>query len=90
MPLLVVMGTWRAALIVALVIPLSFLVTVSGMHVIGLSGNLMSLGALDFGLIVDGAIVVVENGLRLLAVKRREKGEELTDDERRAFSLARR
>ena len=82
--LLVVMGTWRAALIVALVIPLSFLVTVSGMHVIGLSGNLMSLGALDFGLIVDGAIVVVENGLRLLAVKRRDKGGDLTEDERRA------
>ena len=82
--LLVVMGTWRAALIVALVIPLSFLVTVSGMHVIGLSGNLMSLGALDFGLIVDGAIVVVENGLRLLAVRRRDKGEDLTEEERRA------
>ncbi len=61
--LLFVMGNWRAALIVALVIPLAFLVTVSGMHAIGLSGNLMSLGALDFGLIVDGAIVVVENSL---------------------------
>lgn len=81
--LLVVMGNWRAALIVALVIPLAFLVTVSGMHAIGLSGNLMSLGALDFGLIVDGSIVVVENSLRLLAAKRREKGEDLTPDERR-------
>ncbi len=57
----------------ALVIPLAFLVTVSGMHAIGVSGNLMSLGALDFGLIVDGAIVVVENSLRLMAVRRQEK-----------------
>lgn len=82
--LLVVMGNWRAALIVALVIPLAFLVTVSGMHAIGVSGNLMSLGALDFGLIVDGAIVVVENALRLLAVRRQEKGADLTLEERRA------
>ncbi|MBB3475352.1 cobalt-zinc-cadmium resistance protein CzcA [Sphingomonas sp. BK345] len=81
--LLVVMGNWRAALIVAFVIPLAFLVTVSGMHAIGLSGNLMSLSALDFGLIVDGAIVVVENSLRLLAARRRDKGEDLTAEERR-------
>ena len=81
--LLLVMGNWRAALIVTLVIPLAFLVTVTGMNVIGVSGNLMSLGALDFGLIVDGAIVVVENSLRLLAQRRREKGEDLTPEERR-------
>ncbi|WP_010545338.1 efflux RND transporter permease subunit [Sphingomonas elodea] len=83
--LLVVMGNWRAALIVALVIPLAFLVTVTGMHAIGVSGNLMSLGALDFGLIVDGAIVVVENGLRLLAARRQEKGGDLSPEERRAI-----
>ncbi|WP_203310892.1 efflux RND transporter permease subunit [Sphingomonas beigongshangi] len=83
--LLLVMGNWRAALIVALVIPLAFLVTVTGMHAIGLSGNLMSLGALDFGLIVDGSIVVVENSLRLLAVRRREKGEDLDGEERRTI-----
>ncbi|MFD1949721.1 efflux RND transporter permease subunit [Sphingomonas arantia] len=82
--LLVVMGNWRAALIVTLVIPLAFLVTVTGMNAIGVSGNLMSLGALDFGLIVDGAIVVVENSLRLLAERRRAKGEDLTPEERRA------
>jgi cobalt-zinc-cadmium resistance protein CzcA len=82
--LLAVMGNWRAALIVALVIPLAFLVTVSGMHVLGVSGNLMSLGALDFGLIIDGSIVVVENALRLLADRRRDKGEDLTVEERRA------
>ena len=81
--LLLVMGNWRAALIVTLVIPLAFLVTVTGMHAIGLSGNLMSLGALDFGLIVDGSIVVVENSLRLLANRRRDKGEALTGEERR-------
>ncbi|WP_294195733.1 CusA/CzcA family heavy metal efflux RND transporter [uncultured Sphingomonas sp.] len=81
--LLVVMGNWRAALIVALVIPLAFLVTVSGMHAIGVSGNLMSLGALDFGLIVDGAIVVVENSLRLLGIRRHDKGADLTAEERR-------
>ncbi|OYY91327.1 MAG: CusA/CzcA family heavy metal efflux RND transporter [Sphingomonas sp. 28-66-16] len=82
--LLFVMGNWRAALIVALVIPLAFLVTVTGMNAIGVSGNLMSLGALDFGLIVDGSIVVVENSLRLLAERRRAKGEPLTPEERRA------
>ena len=82
--LLLVMGNWRAALIVALVIPLAFLVTVTGMTAIGVSGNLMSLGALDFGLIVDGSIVVVENSLRLLAERRRAKGEDLTAEERRA------
>lgn len=82
--LLVVIGNWRAALIVALVIPLAFLVTVSGMTVAGVSGNLMSLGALDFGLIVDGAIVVTENSLRLLAVRRAGKGADLTEEERRS------
>ncbi|WP_409929035.1 efflux RND transporter permease subunit [Sphingomonas sp. BAUL-RG-20F-R05-02] len=82
--LLLVMGNWRAALIVTIVIPLAFLVTVTGMHLIGVSGNLMSLGALDFGLIVDGSIVVVENSLRLLAERRRDTGEVLTDEECRA------
>ncbi|MBW6524945.1 CusA/CzcA family heavy metal efflux RND transporter [Sphingomonas sp. RHCKR47] len=81
--LLFVMGNWRAALIVAIVIPLAFLVTVSGMNAIGVSGNLMSLGALDFGLIVDGSIVVVENSLRLLAERRAAKGEPLDAEERR-------
>ncbi len=66
--LLFVMGNWRAALIVATIIPLAFLVTVTGMHGLGVSGNLMSLGALDFGLIVDGSIVIVENALRRIRV----------------------
>src|SRR5207237_4652543 len=64
--LLIVVGNWRAAFIVASVIPLAFLMMISGLPALGISGNLMSLGALDFGLVVDGAIVVVENTLRLM------------------------
>ncbi|WP_375382576.1 efflux RND transporter permease subunit [uncultured Sphingomonas sp.] len=85
--LLLVMGNWRAAVIVVLVIPLAFLVTVTGMHIIGLSGNLMSLGALDFGLIVDGAIVVVENSLRLMTERARDKEDELSPEQRRAIVI---
>jgi cobalt-zinc-cadmium resistance protein CzcA len=59
--LLVLLGNWRAALIVALAIPLSFLFAICGMVQGGWSGNLMSLGAVDFGLIIDGAVVMVEN-----------------------------
>jgi cobalt-zinc-cadmium resistance protein CzcA len=66
--LLVMLGNWRAAIIVALVIPISFLMASAGMLKLGVSGNLMSLGALDFGLVVDGAIVAVENALRRLAM----------------------
>ena len=65
---------FRAALIAALVIPLSMMFTVTGMVENGVSGNLMSLGALDFGLIVDGAVVIVENCLRRLAEAQRESG----------------
>lgn len=66
--LFVLLGNMRAALITALVIPLSMLLTVSGMVANEVSGNLMSLGALDFGLIVDGAVIIVENSLRRLAL----------------------
>jgi len=83
--LLVVLGNWRAAMIVALVIPLAFLMMITGMNVLGVSGNLMSLGALDFGLIVDGAIVVVENAMRLMSQASAEKKRELTARERRAI-----
>ncbi len=76
--LLIVVGNWRAAFIVASVIPLAFLMMISGMHALGISGNLMSLGALDFGLVVDGAIVVVENTLRPMGEAQRLKGRELT------------
>jgi len=58
--LVLFLGNWRAGLIVASVIPLSLLFAVSMMHLFGVSGNLMSLGAIDFGLIVDGAVIIVE------------------------------
>ncbi len=61
------LGNIRAALITAAVIPLSMMVTLFGMVEIGVSANLMSLGALDFGLIVDGAVIIVENCIRRLA-----------------------
>jgi heavy metal efflux system protein len=62
--LLLLLGNLRAGLIVAAAIPLSMLMAFAGMRLLGLSGNLMSLGAIDFGLIVDGAVVMVENVLR--------------------------
>lgn len=65
--LLVLVGNLRAALITAAVIPLSMLLAVTGMLQGGVSGNLMSLGAIDFGLIVDGAVIIVENCLRHFA-----------------------
>ncbi len=62
--LLLMLGNFRAGLIVATVIPLAMMMAFAGMRLFGISGNLMSLGALDFGLIVDGAVVLVENVLR--------------------------
>lgn len=72
--LFLLLGNARAALITALVIPLSMLATISGMVQAGVSANLMSLGALDFGLIVDGAVIIVENTVRRLGeAQAREK-----------------
>ncbi|SDT03689.1 MULTISPECIES: efflux RND transporter permease subunit [Halopseudomonas] len=65
--LFLLLGNLRAALITALVIPLSMLATITGMVQAGVSANLMSLGALDFGLIVDGAVIIVENCIRRLS-----------------------
>ena len=62
--LLLVLGNLRAALIVATAIPISMLMAFAGMRALGLSGNLMSLGAIDFGLVVDGSVVMIENVLR--------------------------
>ncbi len=76
------LGNLRAALITALVIPLSMLFTFSGMVANHVSANLMSLGALDFGLIVDGAIVIVENSIRRLAHEQTRLGRILTPTER--------
>jgi cobalt-zinc-cadmium resistance protein CzcA len=87
--LFLMLGNWRAALIVTLAIPLSFLFMLTGMVQGRLSANLMSLGAIDFGLIVDGAIVMVENILRHLAEKQHALGRVLTREERFAqVSLA--
>ena len=86
--LLFVLGSWRAALLVAIVIPTAFLFAVGGMRIAGVSGNLMSLGALDFGMIVDGAIVIVENSLRLMGLRRADKGEDLDAEERRRAVVA--
>ena len=66
--LFLLLGNIRAALITAAVIPITMLATISGMVELGISANLMSLGALDFGLIVDGAVIIVENAVRRLAI----------------------
>jgi cobalt-zinc-cadmium resistance protein CzcA len=80
--LLLLLGNFRAAVITALVIPVTMLVTAMGMLQIRLSANLMSLGALDFGLIVDGAVIIAENSLRHLAERQRELGRALREYER--------
>ena len=82
--LFLLLGNIRAALITALVIPLSMLMTAIGMWQGKISANLMSLGALDFGLIVDGAVIITENCLRRLAERQHELGRLLTRDERLA------
>jgi cobalt-zinc-cadmium resistance protein CzcA len=78
------LGDLRAGLVVASAIPLSMLMAFMGMMQIGLSGNLMSLGAIDFGLLVDGSVVMVDNILRHLAKKRPESEEERLAVVRRA------
>ena len=65
--LFLLLGNFRAAVITALVIPVTMLITAAGMLQGRISANLMSLGALDFGLIVDGAVIIAENSLRHLA-----------------------
>jgi len=80
--LLVMLGNWRAAIIVALAIPLSMLFAITGMVQGRVSGNLMSLGAIDFGLIVDGAVVMVENMIRHIAEKQHHLKRRLTPAER--------
>jgi cobalt-zinc-cadmium resistance protein CzcA len=75
--LLLLLGNIRAAVVTALVIPLSMLFTITGMVSSRISGNLMSLGALDFGLIVDGAVIIVENCIRRLSEEQRRLGRRL-------------
>jgi cobalt-zinc-cadmium resistance protein CzcA len=77
--LLLLLGNWRGALLVATIIPLSMLFAAILMRVFNVSGNLMSLGALDFGLIVDGAVVMVENAVRRRAEAQHEHSKELPE-----------
>src|SRR4051794_35704191 len=80
--LFALLGNFRAAFITALVIPLAMLLTAAGMLQGRISANLMSLGALDFGLIVDGAVIITENTLRHLAERQHARGRVLTIPER--------
>ncbi len=80
--LFLLLGNFRAALIAAAIIPLSMLFTITGMVTNKISGNLMSLGALDFGIIVDGAVIIVENCIRHLAEAQHEKKRLLDRGER--------
>lgn len=89
--LFLLIGNFRAALLVAMVIPLSMLFAVTGMVQNKISGNLMSLGAIDFGIIVDGAVVMVENIIRRFGERQAHLGRVLTRAERfeEAFESAR-
>lgn len=80
--LFILLGNIRAAILTALVIPLSMLFTITGMVHYKISGNLMSLGALDFGIIVDGAVIIVENCLRRLTEEQKKLNRQLNKDER--------
>ncbi len=84
--LFLLLGNVRAALITAAVIPLSMLLAVSGMVANRVSGNLMSLGALDFGLIVDGAVIIIENCLRRFGEEQHRLGRLLTPHERHVLA----
>jgi cobalt-zinc-cadmium resistance protein CzcA len=81
--LILLLGNWRGALLVATVIPLSMLIAAILMRLFNVSGNLMSLGAIDFGLIVDGAVIMTENAVRRVAERQGELGRALTGDELR-------
>ncbi len=83
--LLLLLGDFRAGLVVAVTIPLSLLFAVVVMNATGLSGNLMSLGAIDFGLLVDGAVIIVENSVRRLSESQRASATLLSDLQRNAI-----
>lgn len=80
--LFLILGNVRAAMIATSVIPLSILLSATGMNALRISGNLMSLGALDFGLIIDGAVIIVENTLRRIAERQKHLGRVLSNEER--------
>lgn len=77
--LVLLLGNWRAGFVVASVIPLALLFAISLMNIFGVSGNLLSLGAIDFGLIVDGAVIIVEATLHHMLLRNRDRT--LTQDE---------
>ena len=85
--LFLLLGNARAAIIAAAVIPLSFVIAATGMNVLGVPANLMSLGALDFGLIIDGAVIIVENTLRRIAEQQARLGRVLDREERHHQAL---
>jgi cobalt-zinc-cadmium resistance protein CzcA len=85
--LFLLLGNIRAAILTALVIPLSMLFTITGMVESKISGNLMSLGAIDFGIIVDGAVIIVENCLRRLSEEQHKLNRTLSNIERRSLVL---
>lgn len=80
--LFLILGNFKAAIATACVIPLSMLFTITGMVENRVSANLMSLGAIDFGIIIDGAVIIVENCLRLLAAEQHRLGRALDREER--------
>jgi cobalt-zinc-cadmium resistance protein CzcA len=80
--LFLLLGNFRAAVIAAMVIPFSMLFTFTGMVGYGISANLMSLGALDFGILIDGSVVIIESAVRRLAHMQAHKGRPLTRSER--------
>jgi cobalt-zinc-cadmium resistance protein CzcA len=86
--LFLILGNIKAALATACVIPLSMLFTITGMVENRISANLMSLGAIDFGIIIDGAVIIVENCLRLLGLEQRRRGRLLNRAERFETILA--
>jgi heavy metal efflux system protein len=79
--LILLLGNWRGALLTATVIPLSTLIAASLMRLFDISGNLMSLGAIDFGLILDGAVIMTENSVRRVAERQHALGRRLTGEE---------
>ncbi|GAB3705682.1 CusA/CzcA family heavy metal efflux RND transporter [Spirosoma flavus] len=85
--LVLLLGNWRAGLVVATVIPLSMLFAVAMMNLFGVSGNLMSLGAIDFGLIVDGAVIIVEATLHHLDQRAKARKSESAKDGEADFDL---
>ncbi len=80
--LLILLGNLQAGILVAVSIPISMLFAVQGMHEFAIAASLLSLGAIDFGILVDGSVVMTESNLRELRQRQRELGRELTPDER--------